>query len=415
LKIGIYAHWNVNWDGATLRMVGCDARYVRHYLELAECVRLFTTVVPHRRPENSEAISDARLEVVPLPGCSFVSTWMRQRRVRQVLSRKVDGLDAVYARLFDPCPWLLAPLCESRQVGLVYHLVGNAIEGIRQRRDWSRAGRWVRRLIFLPEELLVFRAARRHSLLINGSDLARQFGPRHPHPETVISSSLEESDFFQREDTCGTGTARILYAGMLRPAKRVETLIDAVASLVQHGRRLQVRIVGSGDPPSHVAALKDRVRRLGLEPMVHFAGYVPLGEPLQREYRNADLFVMPSITEGSPRALLEAAASSLPCVTTDVGSARDLFLDEESALIIPPDDPAVMARAIARFLDEPELRRRCIRNAYATATRYTCRAFICHIVQKLRESADHARIAARRRSPSSVQEIEGAICSSAKD
>ncbi len=391
MKIGIYAHWNVRWDGTALRTMACNARYLRHYLDLTDGIRLFTTVLPASRPEDDETIRDPRLEVVPLPGTSFASTWLRQRQVHAVLARSVDGLDAVYARVYDPCPWLLAPLCESRAVGLVFHLVSDGAEAICQRRDWSRLGRWMRRLALVPEEALVFRAARRHMLLINGSDLARRFRRWHSHGETVISSTLEDADFFEREDTCLDDRTTVLYVGMLRPAKRVETLIDAVGSLVETGRRVTLRIVGAGDPPAHAVALQQRVRAAGLEKCVEFAGYVPLGEALNAEYRSADIYVLPSMTEGSPRSLLEAAANSLPCVTTDVGSARDLFQDGQSALIVPPNDPSSMAGAIARFSDEPELRRRCLRNAYAVARRHTCRDFIGLLVDRMRRSADRAR------------------------
>jgi glycosyltransferase involved in cell wall biosynthesis len=391
VKIGIYAHWNVAWDGREVRTIGCNARYLRHYLELVDGVRLFTTLDRYPRPYNSDWVCDPRLEVVPLPGGTFSTTWLKQRAVREVLGRHLDGLDAVYARLFDPCPWLLAPLCEARGIGLVYHLVGDAVQGIYQRRDWSRTGRLARRAIFGLEEYMVFRAARRHPLLINGSDLTRRFGHRHASAETVISSTLEEDDFFERDDTCQGETVTVLYTGMLRPAKRVETLIDAIAILVREGRSVGLRIVGTGDPPSHVDSLRARVRAAGLESRVEFVGHVPLGGPLNAECRAADIYVLPSFTEGSARTLLEAAANSLPCVTTDVGSARDLFAHEESALIIPPDEPEVMARSIARFIDERDLRRRCIRGAYQVARQHTCQEFIAHLVARLDEASRGAR------------------------
>lgn len=391
MNIGIYAHWNVSWDGTSLRTMACNARYLRHYLESVERVRLFTTVLPQPRPEDAEVICDPRLEVVALPGTSFASTWLRHRQVRGILQRNVGGLDAVYARMYDPCPWLLAPICESRGIGLVFHVVSDGAAAIRQRSDWSRLGRWIRRLVLLPEETLVFRAARRHALLINGSDLARKFGRWHHSAETIISSTLEEADFFRRQDTCGGESITVLCVGMLRPAKRVETLIDAVGRLVGSGRNVVLRIIGAGDPAAHAVALRDRVRAAGLQRSVEFAGYVPLGEPLNAEYRSADIYVLPSTTEGSPRSLLEAAANSLPCVTTDVGSARDLFEDGRSALIIPPDDPAVMAAAIARFIDEPELRRRCLQNAYAVASKHTCREFIGLLLDRMRRTAQRAR------------------------
>jgi len=391
MKIGIYAHWRVTWDGTTLRTLGCHARYIRHFLSMTRGVRLFTSGVAQQGSMNTDAICDPHLEVVRVPGGSFASVWMRQRSVRRVLAENLAGLDAVYARVFDPCPWLLAPLCESRGIGLVFDIVGDAIQGIWQHRDWSRMRRVIVRAIFRAEEFLVFRAARRHALLINGGELTRAFGGRHPSPETVISSTLEDDDFYARGDTCQQDTAVVLYAGIIRPAKRLETLIDALGLLLRQGQPVKLRIVGAGDPPSHVASLRNRVILQGLTSVVDFVGYVPLGEALNSEYRSADIYAFPSLTEGAARTLLEAAANSLPMVITDIGSARDLFVDGESALIVPPDDPAAMARALGRMIHDGDLRRRCIRNAYAVVKRHTCREFIRLLVARLSEAAERAR------------------------
>ena len=117
---------------------------------------------------------------------------------------------------------------------------------------------------------------------------------------------------------------------------------------------------------------------------------MPLGEPLNREYRGADLFAFPSATEGSPRALLEAAANGLPLATTDVGSAGELFTDGESALIVPPDDAPALARALARLLDDGALRRRCLRAAREIARGRLGGDFIGRMVAALREERDRA-------------------------
>ena len=67
---------------------------------------------------------------------------------------------------------------------------------------------------------------------------------------------------------------------------------------------------------------------------------------------DADLFVMPSRTEGLPRALLEAMAKGLPCVASRVGGIPELLSEEA---LVAPDDPAALAAAIARFAHTPAL------------------------------------------------------------
>ncbi len=386
MKIGIYAHWNVVQDAGRVFTVGCNARYLRHFLDMTDGVRLFTTLAANPHTQNLDCIRDPRLEVVPVPGGNYASAWLRQRELRRTVESHLDGLDALYVRLFDPCPWVVARPCEARGIGLVFDMVGDPVAGIWHRRDWSLTGRLVRRLMFLPEEILTFRAARRHLLLLNGGTIAASYGRRHPAPETVFSSTLEPGDFFLRQDTCQGDIITVLYVGMLRPAKGVETLLDAVASLLREGRPIRLRIVGGGDPPAYVASLRARIREAALDEYVELVGFVALGERLNTEYRSADIYAFPSMTEGAARTLLEAAAQSLPCVMTDVGGARDLFCDGESALLVPPGDPEAMSRAIARLIDDEKLRRRCIRNAYQVAARNTCRDFIHSMVRRLAAS-----------------------------
>ncbi len=178
---------------------------------------------------------------------------------------------------------------------------------------------------------------------------------------------------------------------MLRPAKRLETLIDAVAELASQGRAIRLRIIGAAEPPSYRDSLQRRAAARGLGTRVEFAGYVPLGPALNQEYRSADIYAFPSLTEGAARTLLEAAAQSLPCVLTDVGGVRDLFADGQSALVVPANDSAAMARAIGRFIDDGPLRRTCIANAYAIAAQHTCREFVRGMVQRLKAAARKTR------------------------
>jgi glycosyltransferase involved in cell wall biosynthesis len=385
MKIGFYAIWGMGWDGHTLTGFSQHIRYLEHFLAKTDGVRLFTDVI-NNRPLNTERLSHPNLEVVEIPWRDWAKQWRHHRDLRRLFAANLDGLDAMYVRLYDPCPWVLAPLCEKQGIGMVFHIVVNPIVAIRHRHDWTWAGKRLRRAMFFPEEFLIRRCARRHTILINGSENTRFFARHGLKGEMVISSTLVEDDFYERQDTCLREEKVVLHAGFIRPWKHPEILIDAVAQLMRAGRKVKLRLVGPVEPEIYTQALEERIRRQGIADRVEWGGFVPGGAPLNEEYRAADIFAFPSGTEGSARVLLEAAANALPIITTEVGGVQDIFVEGESALIVPKDQPEAMARGIARFLDDPPLRHRCIRGAQTMAREHTLDAYIQLLVTRLEES-----------------------------
>jgi glycosyltransferase involved in cell wall biosynthesis len=86
-------------------------------------------------------------------------------------------------------------------------------------------------------------------------------------------------------------------------------------------------------------------------------GFVPHDE-LQRLYARAAVVACPSRREGFGVACLEAMAHGRPVVATPVGGLRDLVVDGETGVVVPPRDPAALRAALQRLLGDPELRRR---------------------------------------------------------
>jgi len=138
--------------------------------------------------------------------------------------------------------------------------------------------------------------------------------------------------------------------GLLNDAKGFDVLVAAAPLLPPDVRLL---VVGHGERES---ALRAQAASLGVGSRVHFAGW---RDDLPRMHAAMDVFALPSRWEGLPYALLEALASGLPCVSTDVNGSRDvLHGDPPCGLLVPREDPAALAGALSRLLDEPQLRSR---------------------------------------------------------
>lgn len=164
-------------------------------------------------------------------------------------------------------------------------------------------------------------------------------------------------DCFEREDTCQGETITCLFTGGLITRKGLGYLIEAIAALRKKGLPIELRLAGEGEQRKE---LEDQVRDLGLEDAVEFLGHITSGSALWDEYRNADIFVLPTLAEGFPRVLYEAMSQSLPIVTTNVSGIPYLMRDRENALVIDPQDTKALISAIEAVATQPELRKRLI-------------------------------------------------------
>jgi len=145
------------------------------------------------------------------------------------------------------------------------------------------------------------------------------------------------------------GQRVVLAIGRLSREKGHAHLIRAAATW-QNGARLVI----IGDGPER-PALERLARDLGVGARVTLPGVTNDVAPF---YALADVFVLPSLSEGSPNVLLEAMSNGLPIVASRVGGVPELAEDGVTALLGPPKDPAFIARAVDLLLKDPELGRR---------------------------------------------------------
>src|SRR6266852_3668730 len=117
----------------------------------------------------------------------------------------------------------------------------------------------------------------------------------------------------------------ILYVGRLDISKGVEYLIEAFAKVKKNDENTFLVFIGRG-PSSYLNSLRKRARATGVERDMVFAGAVD-SELLRSAYAAASVFVLPSLMEGLGITLLEAMASSTPCVATRVGGIPEVVQD----------------------------------------------------------------------------------------
>lgn len=148
------------------------------------------------------------------------------------------------------------------------------------------------------------------------------------------------------------GSFTVLCVAHLYPRKSLGTLLAAMARLRAIYPEARLRLVGHGPEEEHLHRL---ATRLGLDGAVAFLGHVSLAM-LAAEYRNADVFCLPSRQEGFGIVFLEAMAAGLPIVACQAAAVPEVVADGETGLLVPPLDPAALAAALARLADDAALR-----------------------------------------------------------
>jgi glycosyltransferase involved in cell wall biosynthesis len=140
--------------------------------------------------------------------------------------------------------------------------------------------------------------------------------------------------------------------GHLRPEKNPVRLIEAFAeACAGSGAALDAHLLMLGDGPER-ARVEAAVKHHGLDARVHLVGH--RAAP-QADYQAMDVFALSSDTEQMPVALLEAMASALSVVATDVGDVRRILPEEQAPLVVP-SDAAALARALTALLGDPARR-----------------------------------------------------------
>ncbi len=146
--------------------------------------------------------------------------------------------------------------------------------------------------------------------------------------------------------------------------KGSDILIEAVAHCVQQGVNLTAVIVGDGMYKQELIGLAER---LGISSRIHFVGHLPAGGAVREVLDASDLFVLPSRTEGLPRAMIEAMARGLPCIGSDVGGIPELL---DATELVPVSNSIELALKIQHILQNPSRMETMSRKNIATAMEY---------------------------------------------
>lgn len=220
---------------------------------------------------------------------------------------------------------------------------------------------------------------RRAAAVIATTEALRARAARWAPRVELVPNGVDVSRFAPAAAPPPAAPPRVLYVGRFSPEKNLATLVEAVARCRARARLV---LVGAGPERESLVA---RARQAGVE--LELPGVVDQ-RALPAVYAGAHAFVLPSFTEGHPKALLEAQAAALPCVVSDCDGNRSLVADGATGLIFDPRRADELAAALDRVLGDAALAAALGARARAqTVARYDLRALVAREIALVREIA----------------------------
>jgi glycogen(starch) synthase len=331
-------------------------RFVHYLAQTLQCLGHDVTVVDMA----SEPRPDALYRLVQVP--------LRWRADSNLLAHATRGLlfgQAVAGRLarllqgarFDVVNFHsqftgLLGIPVARRLGVpTFFTMHNPLwsDGGACRSRWARAKFWMERRAEAQADALIYlsEAVKENRRCFFGLDSTRV---------NVVPLGIGESWFTPvepspaiRQKYASQGEAVILHVARIAPYKNQMTLVQALPEILRKAPGTRAVFVGPQDSPSYLEKLEKVVIQAGMQDRVVFAGTVTL-EELAQLYGLASVFVLPSLQENCPQALLEAMAQGRAVVASDIAPLRPIL--EGVALLIPPLDHEALARAVLMLLEE---------------------------------------------------------------
>jgi glycosyltransferase involved in cell wall biosynthesis len=349
--VGITSHFLRTPDGKIWTHTMFPYSFWCRYLEVFEAVKVVARVkeVP-AVPGDWHRVDGEKVSFSPVP--DFQGPWQllfKARQVWQAVGKALKGAEAVILRLV--CP---VCTCMEKQLARTGHPYGVEVVGDPYGSFSPGAIKHLMRPIF---RWWLTRTLQRQcqeacaAAYVTQGALQRRYPPAPKVYSTYYSSVELPGDSFvtapRKAERFRKPATLVTVGSLSHYHKAPDILIMAVHACVQEGLDLRLVLVGDG---KERRALEAMVAERGLKERVVFAGQLPAGEAVRARLDEADLFVLPSRTEGLPRAMIEAMARALPCIGSTAGGIPELLPPED---MVPPNEVGALAQKVREVLADP--------------------------------------------------------------
>ena len=334
-------------------------RYLKHFESLTVLGRY-----KEGSGENLNCSSGTGVKHVKLPNFSTIrGRTQKKNQAKSIMSEHIKTADIVIARLPSEQGLLAINISKKFNIPFVVELVGDIRSSY-----WyhgSLAGKILAPLSYIKVKNAV--ADAQYILYVTERHLQRLYPPKNA-VFTTACSNVEipaSPDYYNEKSVKVTrDTFNIGLIGSYNSKyKGIENALNVIKLLNKENKQVHLKILGSGDK----SGLLKKIEKLGLEDSVTLSGSLPGGKPVLEWLSSLDLYIQPSLTEGLPRALIEAMYSGLPCIASNVGGIPEL-LDRE--FLHKPQDESRLYSKIKEFYYSEDLRKNQGLNNYNKSLGY---------------------------------------------
>ncbi|RLJ03745.1 MAG: hypothetical protein DRP08_03090 [Candidatus Aenigmatarchaeota archaeon] len=308
------------------------------------------------------------IEIVELPGFKGVIDFIRKSiwilpKLIPVLHKEIKKSDAVMVMHDDFLGLITLLQARKQKKPHLLFLGGNQVEVVRNK--YTGLKRWgAIYLAHLFEKIDQYWMDHGLTVLVTGREMIERLSSPERYIYPYFTSLISDEDIIYRKPRdISSNSTNILYAGFLTENKGVHILLEAFARFREkyHTPDIKLHLAGDG---YFRPKLEEICQQLKITENVIFYGFIGDKEKLKQLFREADMFVLPSKSEGIPKVLLEAMAYGVPILTTNVGGIPDIIEDGVNGLLIPPGSPGGLVKGMAKILFDAKLRQKLIDGGY---------------------------------------------------
>jgi len=366
-------------------------RLIESLIERSDNAYVCLPIIEKRVSSLNHALKldPSRLLALP-PLQTTISAQRYYFQVEKTLRKIAELSDGLFIRLPFQIPSRILKLNKPK----VLHIVSSPLNVIRASTDYQGLMRQAALGFAQHSEACMKKASREPFTRVcsNGIEMWDRLSP--PAGRIVVSSCMYRREMTSKEEFALNDPPKLLFVGYLRPEKGVLDLLEAFDQ-VRATRPLKLTLAGASDRETSAGQLiQSRISQSPYAQDIEAVGMVAFGEELFSLYRGHDILIQPSLSEGTPRTLVEARSLGLPVIASDVGGVPSSVKNETDGLLVPKRAPQSLANAINRVINDENLRKHLIENGLKNQESYSLEDFADQLIEEVQMAVAESRVSA---------------------